>query len=127
MKIGSMELIVVLIVLLVVLGPKQTVLYARKLGKLLRVLKVYLGSLMGELQETVVEPLQEMNEPLKEMVKPLEDLAQTVQMPVPLAQQTSKPAAEQETAAKQPAEQSASEEILEYAEPEEDPEDSSLS
>ncbi len=74
MGIGGTELLIILVAMLVVLGPERTTLYARKIGKWLRILKVYLSSLTEELRETVVEPLQEMQEPLKEITKPFEDL-----------------------------------------------------
>ena len=82
MKIGTMELIVIFLVIFFVLGPEKTVLYARKLGKWLRTLKVYIGSLTGELQETIVQPLQDIQEPLKDIAKPLEDLSSSLQQPV---------------------------------------------
>lgn len=82
MKIGTMELIVIFLVVFFVLGPQKTVLYARKLGKWLRTLKVYLASLTGELRETIVEPLQEISDPLKDITKPLEELSQVAQKPL---------------------------------------------
>ncbi len=79
MKIGTMEFIVIFLVVFFVLGPERTVLYARKLGKLLRTLKVYIGSITNDLRETVVEPLQELQEPLKDIAAPLEELTQVTQ------------------------------------------------
>ncbi len=73
MGIGGTELLIILVAMLVILGPEKTTLYARRIGKWLRVLKVYLSSMTEELRETVVEPLQDMQEPLKEITKPLED------------------------------------------------------
>lgn len=82
MKIGTMEFIVIFLVVFFVLGPERTVLYARKLGKLLRTLKVYIGSITNDLRETVVEPLQELQEPLKDIAAPLEELTQVTQRSV---------------------------------------------
>lgn len=82
MKIGTLELIVILLIAFLVLGPERTVLYTRKLGKSLRTLKIYINSFTDDLKETVVEPLQEIQEPLNELKKPLEDAVRTVQQPV---------------------------------------------
>lgn len=79
MKIGAMELFVIIVVLILVLGPQKTVQYAYKLGKWLRVMKVYVGSLMGDIQETVIDPLQE---PIKEITEPLQELQDAIQAPV---------------------------------------------
>ncbi|MCD7862825.1 MAG: hypothetical protein LUG61_04790 [Lachnospiraceae bacterium] len=78
MKIGGLELIVVLVVLILVVGPERTIIYARKAGKWLRVLRVYLGSMTEELRETVVEPLQELQEPLREITQPFDELSKEV-------------------------------------------------
>ncbi|MCD7750445.1 MAG: hypothetical protein LUI10_01665 [Lachnospiraceae bacterium] len=78
MKIGGLELIVVLVILILVVGPERTIIYARKAGKWLRVLRVYLGSMTGELRETVVEPLQELQEPLREITQPFNELSKEV-------------------------------------------------
>ncbi len=82
MKIGTSEFIVIFLVIFFVLGPEKTILAARKLGKLLRTLKVYITSLTGDLRETVVEPLQEIQEPLKDITAPLNDLTNVVQQPI---------------------------------------------
>lgn len=74
MKIGGTELLIIFVVMLVVLGPERTTLYARKIGRWLRILKVYLSSMTEDLRETVIEPLSEIQEPLKEISKPFEDL-----------------------------------------------------
>lgn len=78
MKIGGLELIVVLVILILVVGPERTIIYARKAGKWLRVLRVYLGSMTEELRETVVEPLQELQEPLREITQPFNELSKEV-------------------------------------------------
>lgn len=74
MNIGGTELLIIFAVMLVVLGPERTMLYARKIGKWLKIMKVYLSSMTEDLRETVVEPLQQMQEPLKEITKPFEEL-----------------------------------------------------
>ena len=82
MKLGGAELFVIVLVAFFVLGPDRTVLYARKAGKWLRVLKTYLSSMTEDLKETVVEPLEEMQEavqePLKEIWQPAGQLVQEV-------------------------------------------------
>lgn len=82
MKIGTMELLVILIVAFLVLGPEKTVIYARKLGKWLRTLKTYINSITEDLKDTVVEPLKEIQEPLKDITKQLGEMANAVENPV---------------------------------------------
>lgn len=74
MKLGGAELLVIFLLLFFVLGPERTMLYARKAGKWLRILKVYLSSMTEDLKETVIDPLQEMQEPFQQIAKPLGDL-----------------------------------------------------
>ena len=76
-----MELIVIFLIVFFVLGPEKTILAARKLGKLLRTLKVYITSITGDLRETVVEPLQEIQEPLKDIAAPLSELTEAIEKP----------------------------------------------
>ena len=71
MKIGFWELVVVVIVAFVFIGPDQLPVYAKKLGKMLRELKKYTGAASEEIQKNVVEPLNEIQAPLKEAVAPL--------------------------------------------------------
>ena len=75
MKLGGAELLVILLVAFFVLGPDRPVRYARKTGKWLRVLKMYISSMTEDLKETVVEPLEELQEPLQEIWKPAGQLA----------------------------------------------------
>ncbi len=82
MGIGTMELVVMLVVAFLVLGPERMVTYARKLGRFLRIVKIYLGSMTEDLRETVIEPLEELQEPLKEMTKPLTDLTKETEATV---------------------------------------------
>ena len=89
MKIGTMELAVILLVAFLVLGPEQTARYTKKLGKALRTLRNYMNSFTEEITESVEEPLQDLREPLeelkkpfKELQKPLEDSVSAVRKPV---------------------------------------------
>ena len=78
MKIGFTELILVVIVAFVVIGPDKLPEYARKLGKMLRELKKYTGAASEEIQKNVVEPLNEIQAPLKEAVAPLTDIKKDI-------------------------------------------------
>lgn len=75
MKIGTFELLVILLVAFLVLGPDQTLAYTRKIGKALRTLKVYVNSFTEDIRENVSEPLSELTEPLSELGKPLAEIA----------------------------------------------------
>ena len=79
MKIGFTELILVVIVAFVVIGPDKLPEYARKLGKMLRELKKYTGAASEEIQKNVVEPLNEIQAPIKEAVAPLTDLKKDIE------------------------------------------------
>ena len=120
MKIGTSEFIVIFLVLFFVLGPEKTVLYARKLGKWLRTLKVYITSLTGELRETVVEPLQETQETLKDLTKPLESVTATVDKSITelnsATRQLETPVGSALTAKKSKAEEAKAKELAEFAE-----------
>ena len=63
MKIGFWELIVIVIVAFVFIGPDQLPVYAKKIGKMLRELKKYTGAASEEIQKNVVEPLNEIQAP----------------------------------------------------------------
>ena len=51
MKIGFWELVVVVIVAFVFIGPDQLPVYAKKIGKMLRELKKYTGAASEEIQK----------------------------------------------------------------------------
>lgn len=78
MKIGFWELVVVVIVAFVFIGPDQLPVYAKKLGKMLRELKKYTGAASEEIQKNVVEPLNEIQAPIKEAVAPLTDIKKDI-------------------------------------------------
>ena len=59
MKIGFWELVVIVVIAFVFIGPDQLPVYAKKLGKMLRELKKYTGAASEEIQKNVVEPLHE--------------------------------------------------------------------
>lgn len=74
MKIGTMELLVILLIAFLVLGPDRTAAYTKKLGKGLRTLRIYMNSFTEDVTETVTEPLRDLQQPLEELKKPFEDL-----------------------------------------------------
>ena len=78
MKIGFWELVVIVIVAFVFIGPDQLPVYAKKIGKMLRELKKYTGAASEEIQQNVVEPLNEIQAPLKEAVAPLTDIKKDI-------------------------------------------------
>ena len=78
MKIGFTELLVVVIVAFVFIGPNQLPEYARKLGKMLRELRKYTSTASKDIQENIVEPLNEIQQPLKEAISPLTDIKKDI-------------------------------------------------
>ena len=78
MKIGFWELVMIVIVAFVFIGPDQLPVYAKKIGKMLRELKKYTGAASEEIQKNVVEPLNEIQAPLKEAVAPLTDIKKDI-------------------------------------------------
>ena len=96
MKIGMMELVVILLVAFFVLGPDKTVAYARKIGKGLRTLRIYVNSFTDDIRETVTEPLQDV---AKAVQQPVDELKTAVwksktELNAPLAERPSQAAAE---------------------------------
>lgn len=82
MKIGTPELVVILIVALLVLGPDKLPYYARKVGKAMSQLKGYTNELAKEINDNVVEPIEEVKKPLKKVTDPLSDISSTITNPV---------------------------------------------
>ena len=78
MKIGFCELVVIVVIAFVFIGPDQLPVYAKKLGKMLRELKKYTGAASEEIQKNVVEPLNEIQAPIKEAVAPLTDIKKDI-------------------------------------------------
>lgn len=82
MRIGTSELVVIFIVALLVLGPEKIPKYAKKAGKLLSSIKVYADKLSEDINETIVEPLEEVKKPLKKAVEPLKDISDDISKPI---------------------------------------------
>ena len=78
MRIGVSELIVVLVVALLVLGPDKLPRYARKLGAALAEFRKASDEATREIRENVVEPLEKAQRPLREAVEPVEELDRAV-------------------------------------------------
>ena len=78
MKIGMGELLVILIIALVILGPDKFPEYARKLGEALRQFKKYSSEATKDIRESIVEPMQEAQRPLREAMEPVKDLKSAV-------------------------------------------------
>ena len=78
MKIGFTELLVVLMVALLVLGPDKLPLYARKLGEALKEFRKVSTEATKDIRESVIEPLEEAQKPLKEAMEPLTELEQDI-------------------------------------------------
>lgn len=73
MRIGLSELIVIIIVALVVIGPDRLPEYARKLGEALLQFRKYSDEATKEIKESVVEPLKDAQKPLKDAAEPLKE------------------------------------------------------
>ena len=84
MKIGFWELIVIVIVAFVFIGPDQLPVYAKKIGKMLRELKKYTGAASEEIQKNVVELPEQ----------PAEAPAETVEAPAEKPEQAAAEAAQ---------------------------------
>lgn len=74
MKIGFTELIVILVVALVVLGPDKLPIYMKKLGVALREFRKYSSELTDDIKENIVAPLDEAQKPLREALEPLNQM-----------------------------------------------------
>lgn len=82
MRVGTSELVVIFIVALLVLGPEKVPRYAKKAGKFLGSIKVYADKLSEDINESVIEPLEEVQKPLKEAVEPLSSISNDIGKPI---------------------------------------------
>lgn len=74
MRIGFLELIVIVGVAFIVFGPDKMPEFARTVGKALKELKSVTGELSKEMKESIAEPLEEIQKPIKEITAPLTDI-----------------------------------------------------
>ena len=78
MKIGFTEILVILGVALLVLGPDKMPYYAKKLGEALKEFKKVSSEATKDIRESVIEPLEEAQRPLKEAMEPITELEKDI-------------------------------------------------
>ena len=78
MKIGTLEIVVIVIVALFVIGPDNLPSYAKKFGEVLKSLRAATADLSKDVQENIVEPLNEAQKPLREALQPLQETVDDV-------------------------------------------------
>ncbi len=78
MKIGTTEILLILIIALFVIGPDRLPEFTQKLGKGLRQFRKFSSEATKEIRENVVEPLNEAQKPLREAVEPVTELGREV-------------------------------------------------
>lgn len=79
MKLSFAELLVVLFVALLILGPDKLPQYAQKLGAALKEFRKYSSEATKDIRESIVEPLEEAQRPIKEAMEPIADLTEELQ------------------------------------------------
>ena len=79
MKLGFMEILVILIVALLVIGPDKLPYYTKKLGVALKEFRKVSEDVTKEVRENVIDPLEEASAPLREAIEPLEDLKKDIE------------------------------------------------
>lgn len=82
MRIGFTEIMVILIVALLVLGPDKLPYYARKLGEGLKEFRKVSSEATKDIRESVIEPLEEAQKPLREAMEPITELEKDVRKDV---------------------------------------------
>ncbi len=78
MHLGFTEILLILAVALLVLGPDKFPKFMTKIGGALKDLKKYTGELTEDIKENVIEPLDEAQKPLREALAPIEELNQSI-------------------------------------------------
>ena len=78
MKVGTLEIVVIVIVALFVIGPDNLPSYAKKFGEVLKSLRAATADLSKDVQENIVEPLNEEQKPLREALQPLQETVDDV-------------------------------------------------
>ena len=79
MKLGFWEILVILIVALLVIGPDKLPYYTKKLGLALKEFRKVSEDVTKEVRESVIDPLEEAQRPLREAMEPLEDLKKDIE------------------------------------------------
>lgn len=75
MKIGFWEIVAIIVVALLVIGPDKLPEYMKAFGKGLNSLKSATAEFSNTVQENVVQPLDQASGPLKEALQPIQDTA----------------------------------------------------
>ena len=78
MKVGTLEIVVIVIVALFVIGPDNLPSYAKKFGEVLKSLRAATADLSKDVQENIVEPLNEAQKPIREALQPLHETVDDV-------------------------------------------------
>ncbi len=78
MKVGTLEIVVIVIVALFVIGPDNLPSYAKKFGEVLKSLRAATADLSKDVQENIVEPLNEAQKPIREALQPLQETVDDV-------------------------------------------------
>lgn len=78
MKVGTLEILVIVIVALFVIGPDNLPSYAKKFGEVLKSLRAATADLSKDVQENIVEPLNEAQKPIREALQPLQETVDDV-------------------------------------------------
>ena len=78
MKIGFGELLIVLVVIMLVIGPDKLPDFARKIGKALGEFRHATEDVSAELKENVLDPLDEAAAPIREAIEPIEEIKTSV-------------------------------------------------
>ena len=79
MKLGFWEILVILIVALLVIGPDKLPFYTKKLGVALKEFRKVSENVTKEVRESVIDPLEEASAPLREAIEPLEELKKDIE------------------------------------------------
>lgn len=78
LHLGMTEIILILVVALLAIGPDKLPSFARKLGEGLREFRKFSDEATKEIRESVIEPLEEAQKPLKEAMEPITELKDEV-------------------------------------------------
>lgn len=112
MKLGFWEILVILIVALLVIGPDKLPYYTKKLGVALKEFRKVSADVTKEVRESVIDPLEEAQRPLREAIEPLEELKKDIEGNLTSVEKDfknigkpKKEPAKKETAKKEPAEE----------------------
>ena len=79
LKLGFWEIMVILVVALLVIGPDKLPYYTKKLGLALKEFRKVSADVTKEVRESVIDPLEEAQKPLREAIEPLEELKKDIE------------------------------------------------